>query len=136
MLTAGILTITGGAIALPILAEYELLRRLAISMGWIDPMRFPSVSEAIATHAPKWVSHGVLSAATGVDVDASMRYTTLLNRIADIEQQGILAFSPHLSWGSQVVGAAPTVVRGALGGDVTQGAMDQALKKVLPKYIS
>ncbi|WP_204466209.1 hypothetical protein, partial [Bifidobacterium pullorum] len=62
-------------------------------------------------------------------MDASMRYTSLLNKIGDIEKNGLLAFSPHLSWGKDVVANAWD----AVSPNSTVPERDQALKKVLPK---
>ena len=129
IMTAAITSLLGGAIALPIIAEYELLRQAGIKAGWWGPDSWPNVSEMIMDHAPRWVSMGGLSHMTGVDMDASMRYTSLFNKIADIEEQGFIAFAPHLAWGKQVVSNIPT----ALSPSATVPERDQALKKVLPK---
>lgn len=129
IMTAAITSLLGGAIALPIIAEYELLRQAGIKAGWWGPDSWPNVSEMIMDHAPRWVSMGGLSHMTGVDMDASMRYTSLFNKIADIEEQGLIAFAPHLAWGKQVISNLPT----ALSTSATVPERDQALKKVLPK---
>lgn len=135
ILTAAVSMILGGAISMPVIAEYELLRQAGKASGWWGN-EWPSVSDLILKEAPVWVSHGVASAIEpSIDVDASMRYTSMLNKIAEIERQGLLAFAPHLSWASDVIGNAPTAILGTLGGDVTNAEMDQALKKTLPKGI-
>lgn len=129
IMTAAVTMILGGAISMPIIAEYELLRQMAVSMGWWTSDRWPSASELIMDHAPRWVSMGLLSDVTDIDMDASMRYTSLLNKIVDIEKNGLLAFSPHLSWGKDVVANAWD----AVSPNSTVPQRDQALKKVLPK---
>lgn len=129
IMTAAVTSLLGGAIALPIIAEYELLRQAGIKAGWWGPDSWPNVSEMIIDNAPRWVSMGGLSHITGIDMDASMRYTSLLNKIADIEEQGLIAFAPHLAWGKQVVSNIPT----AFSPSATVPERDQALKKVLPK---
>lgn len=129
IMTAAITTILGGAIALPIVAEYEILRQFGIKFGWWGPDSWPNVSEMILDNAPRWTSMGLLSDATGIDMDASMRYTSLFNKIVDIEKQGMIAFSPHLAWGKEMVANIPT----AISPWSTVPARDQALKKVLPK---
>jgi len=129
IMTAAVTMMLGGAISMPIIAEYELLRQMAVSMGWWTSDRWPSASELIMDHAPRWVSMGLLSDVTDIDMDASMRYTSLLNKIVDIEKNGLLAFSPHLSWGKDVVANAWD----AVSPNSTVPERDQALKKVLPK---
>ena len=129
IMTAAVTSILGGAIALPIIAEYELLRQAGIKAGWWGPDSWPNISEMIMDNAPRWVSMGGLSHMTGIDMDASMRYTSLFNKIADIEEQGLIAFAPHLAWGKQVVSNIPT----AFSPSATVPERDQALKKVLPK---
>lgn len=129
IMTAAITSLLGGAIALPIIAEYELLRQAGIKAGWWGPDSWPNVSEMIMDNAPRWVSMGGLSHMTDIDMDASMRYTSLFNKIADIEEQGLIAFAPHLAWGKQVVSNLPT----AFSPSATVPERDQALKKVLPK---
>lgn len=129
IMTAAVTSILGGAIALPIIAEYELLRQAGIKAGWWGPDSWPIVSEMIMDNAPRWLSMGGLSHMTGIDMDASMRYTSLFNKIADIEEQGLIAFAPHLAWGKQVVSNIPT----AFSPSATVPERDQALKKVLPK---
>lgn len=129
IMTAAVTSILGGAIALPIIAEYELLRQAGIKAGWWGPDSWPNVSEMIMDNAPRWLSMGGLSHMTGIDMDASMRYTSLFNKIADIEEQGLIAFAPHLAWGKQVVSNLPT----AFSPSATVPERDQALKKVLPK---
>ena len=129
IMTAAVTSLLGGAIALPIIAEYELLRQAGIKAGWWGPDSWPNVSEMIMDNAPRWVSMGGLSHMTGIDMDASMRYTSLFTKIADIEEQGLIAFAPHLAWGKQVVSNLPT----AFSPSATVPERDQALKKVLPK---
>ena len=129
IMTAAVTSLLGGAIALPIIAEYELLRQAGIKAGWWGPDSWPNVSEMIMDNAPRWLSMGGLSHMTGIDMDASMRYTSLFNKIADIEEQGLIAFAPHLAWGKQVVSNLPT----AFSPSATVPERDQALKKVLPK---
>lgn len=129
IMTAAVTSLLGGAIALPIIAEYELLRQAGIKAGWWGPDSWPNVSEMIMDNAPRWLSMGGLSHMTGIDMDASMRYTSLFNKIADIEEQGLIAFAPHLAWGKQVVSNIPT----AFSPSATVPERDQALKKVLPK---
>ena len=129
IMTAGVTMILGGAISMPILAEYELLRQLGLSMGWWTVDRWPNLSELIMDHAPRWVSMGALSDMTEIDMDASMRYTSLVNKVADIEKNGIIAFAPHLAWGKDVVANTWS----AMSPNSTVPERDQALKKVLPK---
>jgi len=129
IMTAAVTSLLGGAIALPIIAEYELLRQAGIKAGWWGPDSWPNVSEMIMDNAPRWLSMGGLSHMTGIDMDASMRYTSLFNKIADIEEQGLIAFAPHLAWGKQVVSNLPT----AFSTSATVPERDQALKKILPK---
>ena len=129
IMTAGVTMILGGAVSMPILAEYELLRQLGLSMGWWTVDRWPNLSELIMDHAPRWVSMGALSDMTEIDMDASMRYTSLINKIADIEKNGILAFAPHLAWGKDVVANSWS----SISPSSTVPERDQALKKVLPK---
>ena len=133
MITGLLATMLGGAISAPLLAEYELLRLAGIKMGWWGATTLPSVRDWMNTHAPATISHGVLSTQTGIDMDASMRYTSLMQKIGDIESQGMLAFFPHLAWGSEAVKSAPTVAKAALGMDVNKAELDQALKKTMPK---
>jgi hypothetical protein len=123
----------GGAISAPLLAEYELLRLAGIKMGWWGATTLPSVRDFINTHAPTPISHGILSSETGIDMDASMRYTSLMQKVGDIESQGMVAFFPHLAWGSEFVKSVPTVAKAAVGIDVNKAELDQALKKTLPK---
>ena len=127
-MTSAVMMALGGAVSLPILAEYELLRQAGVQLGWWGN-EWPNVSELIMDHAPRWVSMGMLSDATGIDMDASMRYTSLFNKLIDIEKEGILAFAPHLAWGSDVVAN----IIPAISPNSTVPERDQALKKVLPK---
>lgn len=128
IMTSAVMMALGGAVSLPILAEYELLRQAGVRLGWWGS-EWPNVSELIMDHAPRWVSMGMLSDATGFDMDASMRYTSLFNKLIDIEKEGILAFAPHLAWGSDVVAN----IIPAISPNSTVPERDQALKKVLPK---
>lgn len=128
IMTSAVMMALGGAVSLPILAEYELLRQAGVRLGWWGN-EWPNVSELIMDHAPRWVSMGMLSDATGIDMDASMRYTSLFNKLIDIEKEGILAFAPHLAWGSDVIAN----VIPAISPNSTVPERDQALKKVLPK---
>lgn len=128
IMTSAVMMALGGAVSLPILAEYELLRQAGVRLGWWGN-EWPNVSELIMDYAPRWVSMGMLSDATGIDMDASMRYTSLFNKLIDIEKEGILAFAPHLAWGSDVVAN----VIPAISHNSTVPERDQALKKVLPK---
>lgn len=128
IMTAAVTSILGGMVALPIIAEYELLRQMGIKLGWWGN-QWPNVSELILDHSPRWASMGLLSDVTELDVDASMRYTTLFKKITDIQEQGLLAFAPHLAWGSDVV----SNIIPAINPYSTVPERDQALKKVLPK---
>lgn len=131
MMTAAVTMILGGAISLPILAEYELLRQLGVTLGWWTVKDWYNVSELIIDKAPRWASMGLLSDVTDIDMDASMRYTSLLNKLVDIEKTGLLAFSPHLAWGKEVVANTWD----AFSPNSTVPERDQALKKVLPKGV-
>ena len=132
ILSAAVMMALGGAISLPILAEYELIRQAAIAMGIVGPDQWPSVTTLISDNAPKAVSHGVLSASTGIDLDASMRYTSLFKKLQDVEQTGMIAFFPHLSWGAGAVAGATTLIQAPFR-DMDTPDVDKALKNVLPK---
>lgn len=133
VMSAGVMMMLGGAISLPLIAEYELLRQLGISQGWWSGKSWPSASDTILKNAPTWVSHGALSGATGMDLDASMRYTSLFKQIADIENQSLLAFFPHLAWGANFVKGAGTLATDMLGKEHTKEEMDTAIKNTVPK---
>ena len=131
VMTSIIMMATGGAISLPLLAEYELLRLAGIQSGWWGS-QWPNVRDIINKFAPTWVSHGVLSDVTGIDMDASMRYTSLIKGIGSVQEYGLGTFMPHLGWGWNAIKSVPDLV-GGVTGTSTQGEVDMALKKVVPK---
>jgi len=132
ILSAGVMMILGGAVSLPILAEYELIRQAAIGMGVIGPDQWKSASSMISDNTPAWFSHGILSDMSGIDLDASMRYTSLLNKIKDVESNGMLALFPHLAWGTKAVSGATTLIKAPFT-ETDTPVMDKALKDTLPK---
>lgn len=132
ILTSGIMMIMGGAISLPILAEYELIRQAAIAAGLIRADSLPSVTKLMIDYTPSWISHGAFSGATGVDIDASMRYTSLFKKLTDVEEQGMMSFFPHLNWGAQALSGATTLAKSAIV-DTPKADVDRALKQALPK---
>jgi len=67
-----------------------------------------------------------------MDIDASMRYTSLFKKITDVEEQGMLAFFPHLNWGGQALSGLATTVSDVFM-DVPKASADKALKQWLPK---
>jgi hypothetical protein len=75
----------------------------------------------------------LLSAASGIDVDASMRYTSVLSQILDIERGGIMAFFPHIAWGLKAVPGAGTIASNIVGVPHTAAEMDAAVKATVPK---
>lgn len=134
MMSAAMMMLMGGALSVPILAEYELLRLAGMSQGWWGD-RWPSATDALLDYAPTWVQRGVLSGATGVDLDASMRYTSVLSQLADVERQGIMTFFPHLGWGANFISGSATIISDKLGKKHTAAEMEEAYKKAIPKGI-
>jgi hypothetical protein len=132
MMTGAVIMALGGAISMPLLAEYEMLRLAGIKSGWWGS-EWPSVTKLMLNNAPSWVSHGILSSATGMDVDASMRYTSFVSQLNDVQNQGLAVFFPHLSWGKQFLGGAGTLISDKLGVKHTQAEMEQAVKDTIPK---
>ena len=133
IMTAAVTMMLGGAISMPVIAEYELLRMAGISMGWWDDKTWPSASDHILKNSPLWVSHGILTEATGMDLDASMRYTSLLKKITDVQQSGMSIFFPTIAWGATAVGSLGTLASEALGGNHTTAELDKAIKNTVPK---
>jgi len=133
IMTAAVTMILGGAISMPVIAEYELLRMAGISMGWWDDKAWPSASDHILKNSPLWVSHGMLTEATDMDLDASMRYTSLLKKITDVQQNGMSIFFPTISWGATAVGSMGTLASEAVRGNHTITELDKAIKNTVPK---
>ena len=119
----------GGVISAPILAEYEILRRFGLSRGWWGE-EWPSLTEW-ALKQPEYVSHGVLSAATGVDMGASMRYTSLVQGLADAEL-GILNLLPTLKFASDYASAAASKISGMLTNKTTPEEKYENAKALTP----
>lgn len=128
------MAITGGVASLPLLVEYELLRHIGIKTGmWGN--EWPSVIQHLLTMSP-YVSHGVLSGATGVDVGASVRYNSLLNVPLD-NPKGLVGMFPTISFLTEI---APALAHAALSstglGNYTENERREFTKKITPKGIA
>lgn len=130
-LTAGMAVIFGGMISAPIVAEYELLRKLAVSMGIISEDDFPSVTKVLL-EKPEWLSHGLVSAGTGMDIGASMRYNSLIGNIATAQNTWSALF-PASGFVGNVVSNTGQLAMKRAKGELTEADKYNHLKKILPK---
>jgi len=130
-LTAGMAVIFGGMISAPIVAEYELLRKLAVSMGIISEDDFPSVTKVLL-EKPEWLSHGLVSAGTGMDIGASMRYNSLIGNIATAQSTWSALF-PASGFVGNVVSNTGQLAMKRAKGELTEADKYNHLKKILPK---
>ena len=130
-LTAMMSVVFGGMISVPIVAEYELLRKLAVSMGMISEEDFPSVTKTLL-EKPEWLSHGLVSSSTGMDIGASMRYNSLVGNLVNA-QNGWAAMFPAAGFvGTVGVNTLQMAYKKATG-DLTEGEKYAHMKKIVPK---
>lgn len=130
-LTAGMAVIFGGMISAPVVAEYELLRKLAVSMGIISEDDFPSVTKVLL-EKPEWLSHGLVSAGTGMDIGASMRYNSLIGNIVTAQNTWSALF-PASGFVGNVVSNTGQLAMKRAKGELTEADKYNHLKKILPK---
>jgi hypothetical protein len=130
-LTAMTAVIFGGAISAPIVAEYELLRKLAVHLGIIGEDDFPSVTKVLL-EKPEWLSHGLVSSTTGMDIGASMRYNSLIGNLATAQNMWSALFPASGFAGTMAVNASELLGKKAKG-TLTEGEKYNHLKKMVPK---
>jgi hypothetical protein len=118
LVTALTAVMMGGAIGLPLLAEWELLR-LALKKININ---LPSAMEMILTNTelPPAVVYGVPSAATGFDVGSGLRWNQVVSK--SIAGEGsVLDMLPVVKSAVDLANDAWTIGKYELGGDVEEG---------------
>ena len=134
IMTGAVIAVLGGVVSFPLIAEYEIVRQVGLKNGWWGT-EWPDATQLLLVHAPSWVSHGVLSDATGMDIDASMRYTSLMQKITNVQNQGMLSLFPPLAWGAEAAGGVATLTSDAMGKAHTPTEIDKAVKATVPKGI-
>lgn len=134
IMTGAVIAVLGGVVSFPLIAEYEIVRQVGLKNGWWGT-EWPDATQLLLVHAPSWVSHGVLSDATGMDIDASMRYTSLMQKITNVQNQGMLSLFPPLAWGAEAAGGVATLISDVIGKAHTPTEIDKAVKATVPKGI-
>ncbi len=131
-LTANVLSmlILGGLAGLPLVADYEYIRQMAVKAG-MGPEALPNWTQVVENR-PTWAARGMMSALTDVDLSASTRYQSILKPYGDIVGAKSLAdISLPFSVGAKAIGGAVGVLQDTLG----NSSVDQARKNwdsVLP----
>jgi hypothetical protein len=128
--TLTVLMATGGALSIPLIAEYELLRKLAMSMG-LDADRLPSAVEWAMKQDP-YLSRGLVSGATGIDIGASMRYHTLVEGMVEGDNMFKTLF-PSLGWAGSMTHNMSNLLVDSVTGDMTKQERRAMQRKILPK---
>jgi len=134
IMTGAVIAVLGGVVSFPLIAEYEIVRQVGLKNGWWGT-EWPDATQLLLVHAPSWVSHGALSDATGMDIDASMRYTSLMQKITNVQNQGMLSLFPPLAWGAEAAAGVATLASDAMGKAHTPTEIDKAVKATVPKGI-
>lgn len=130
-LTAMMSVVFGGAISAPIVAEYELLRKLAVAIGIISEDDFPSVTKTLL-EKPEWLSHGLVSSSTGMDIGASMRYNSLVGNLVN-SQNAWAALFPASGFVGTVGANTLEMANKKIKGELTEGDKYSHMKKIVPK---
>lgn len=76
----------GGVIGAPLIAEYELLRKLLIQVDPEFEKTIPSVVEWAFKGDNRVISHGGLSAATGFDIGSSLRWNPIVSGVITADE--------------------------------------------------
>ncbi len=104
-----ITSLLGGAIGAPLVAEYELIRKLMISWGWIDPETMPSAVQLLLKQENTTLSHG-LPSLTGFDVGSSMRWNPVISGTLTA-QESFLNMFPAVAFGAKTASSVALGVK-------------------------
>jgi len=103
----------GGVIGAPLVAEYEAIRKLLISLDDDLESILPSIMEWGLKGDNKIVSHGVLST-TGYDIGSGMRWNPILSGII-AGHNSFLDYFPSVAYGTKLFSDLSTIAEDRLG---------------------
>lgn len=115
--TTIITSFLGGIIGAPLVAEYELLRKLLISLDDSYEDKIPSVVEWALAGDNRLLSHGAASAATGFDVGSGLRWNQIISGVVTGNKTLIELF-PAIAFTKDMVSSLGTFVRDATKHDI------------------
>lgn len=121
-----------GAVGIPLLVEYELIRMLLEKADLLEEDEF-SLMKLLLSGDDRTISHGMF-AATGYDVGSSMRWNPIAKAIVSSESSFIDMF-PAVSWSTKMVGATSTKLKHAFGGDVSEADLRAADMQLTPSGV-
>lgn len=119
-----------GAMGAPLVAEYELLRKLLIQLDPSLEGSIPSVVEWALKGDNRVVSHGVPSV-TGFDFGSSMRWNPIVSGVVAGEEAFINLF-PALAFGKSSLENAGTLIKEGISGSVPQQEVRKATMNLTP----
>lgn len=149
--------IMGGAVGLPLLMEYELIRAGFVGVskffGWDDVEDYvpksvielmltddtirdtlveAGISEESAQKVEDVATHGVLSAATGYDIGSSVRFNPYVPGADERSQMSALSAFPVVKFIADFGSIVGTKLRKHTAGDVTEAEDRAASLKIQP----
>lgn len=120
-----------GAIGMPLVAEYEVLRLALEKLGLLEKGQY-SVMHWALSGDNRIASHGIF-AETGYDLASSMRFNPILRGITE-GQTGVIDMMPAVSWVAQMTKAGETVIRARVAKDVPEAELRTAKLQLTPGW--
>lgn len=119
-----------GVMGAPLVAEYELLRKLLLKLDPSLEKSIPSVVEWALKGDSRLVSHGAPSV-TGFDFGSSMRWNPIVSGVVAGEEAFINLF-PALAFGKTAVENVGTLLKEGVSGSVPQQEVRKATLGLTP----